>query len=76
MNESLCDDDELRMAHMGQIDFFIKRLFSFNRLPVDVFEKLLALREADGDTFVEDVIDQANKKKEGGMVTSSEEVAN
>jgi hypothetical protein len=43
------------MAHMGQVDFFIKRFFSFNRLPVDVYEKLLALREADGDNFMDNL---------------------
>lgn len=79
MNESLCDDDEQRMAHMGQIDFFIKRFFSFNRLPVDVFEKLLALRQDDGDTFVDEVLDKAAKEKDGASqckpATSEEENA-
>jgi len=48
MNESLCSEDYLRQAHLSQVDFFIKRLFSFSRLPVDVFEKLMTLREEDG----------------------------
>jgi hypothetical protein len=49
MNESLCNEDHLRQAHLSQVDFYIRRLFSFNRLPVDVFEKLMALREEDGE---------------------------
>lgn len=31
------------------MDFYVRKLFSFNRLPVDVFEKLMALREEDGE---------------------------
>lgn len=53
MNESLCNEDYLKQAHLSQVDFCIKRLFSFNRLPVDVFEKLMALRESDPQ-FMED----------------------
>jgi hypothetical protein len=49
MNESLCNEDHLKQAHLSQVDFYIKKLFSFNRLPVDVFEKLMALREEDGE---------------------------
>ena len=50
MNESLCNEDLLRQAHLTQVDFYIKRLFAFNRLPVDVYEKLMILREEDGQT--------------------------
>lgn len=52
MNESLCNEDHLRQAHLSQVDFYIRRLFSFNRLPVDVFEKLMTLREEDGELIV------------------------
>ena len=54
MNESLCNEDHLRQAHLSQVDFYIRRLFSFNRLPVDVFEKLMALREEDGELLAQD----------------------
>lgn len=53
MNESLCNEDKQKQAHLDQVDFYIKRLFSFNRLPVDVFEKLMALREEDGEFLVQ-----------------------
>ena len=66
MNESLCNEDHLRQAHLSQVDFYIRRLFSFNRLPVDVFEKLMALREEDGELNVQDGIkDDMNKFLEG-----------
>lgn len=32
---------------MAQVDFYIKKLFAFKRLSVDVFVKLEALREED-----------------------------
>jgi len=48
------------------VDFYIRRLFSFNRLPVDVFEKLMALREEDGDLPQrEEVKDDMNKFLDG-----------
>jgi len=66
MNESLCNEDHLRQAHLSQVDFYIRRLFSFNRLPVDVFEKLLALREEDGELISKDATkDDMNKFLEG-----------
>lgn len=68
MNESLCNDDHLRQAHLSQVDFYIKRLFSFNRLPVDVFEKLMALREEDGELATsskEESKDDMNKFLDG-----------
>ena len=45
LNESLCNEDHQKQAHLTQVDFYIKRLFSFNRLSVEVYEKLLALRD-------------------------------
>ena len=49
MNETLCNEDNQKQAHLAQCDFYIKRLFAFNRLPVNVFEKLMSLRDEDGD---------------------------
>lgn len=49
MNEALCNEDQQHQAHLGQVDFYVRKLFSFNRLPVDVFEKVMALREEDGE---------------------------
>jgi hypothetical protein len=48
LNESLCNEDNQKQAHLTQVDFYIKRLFSFNRLPLDVYQKLMLLREEDG----------------------------
>ncbi len=44
MNESLCNEIQQQQAHLGQVDFYVRKLFSFNRLPVDVYEKVMALR--------------------------------
>lgn len=63
MNESLCNEVQLKQAHMSQVDFYIKRLFSFNRLPVGVFEKLMALREEDGDIEVSEATTSKSKVK-------------
>jgi hypothetical protein len=47
LNESLCDPDKQKQAHLCQVDFYLRKLFSFNRLGVDVFVKLEALRTED-----------------------------
>ena len=44
LNEVLCDKDKQRMAHTCVIDEEIKKLLSFNRLSVEIFVKLEALR--------------------------------
>ncbi len=45
MNETFCNEDNLKQAHLAQVDFYIKRLFAFNRISVDVYEKLISLRD-------------------------------
>ncbi|CDW71563.1 nucleic acid helicase [Stylonychia lemnae] len=62
MNETLCNEDNLKQAHLAQVDFFIKRLFSFNRISVDVFEKLNGLREEDKRFQPVDSVKDAPKK--------------
>ena len=47
LNESLCDEDKQKLAHLSQVDFYLKKLMSFNRLSVDIFVKLEALRTED-----------------------------
>ena len=47
LNESLCDSDKQRQAHLANIDQKMKQLLAFNRLSIDVFIKLEALREED-----------------------------
>jgi len=47
LNESLCDEDKQKQAHLNQVDFYMKKLFSFKRLSVDVYVKLEALRQED-----------------------------
>ena len=44
LNEFLCDKDKQRMAHLSCVDEEIKKLLSFNRLSVEIFVKLEALR--------------------------------
>lgn len=67
MNKTLCDEDNLRQAHLAQVDFLIKRLFSFNRISVDIFEKLSALREED------ERLGRANKFFEDSKATSEQD---
>ena len=56
----------MRQAHLSQVDFYVRKLFSFNRLPVDVFEKLMALREEDGElNQTEETKDDLNKFLDG-----------
>jgi len=45
LNETLCNEDNVKQAHLAQVDFYVKRLFSFNRIAVDIYEKLSSLRE-------------------------------
>ena len=47
LNESLCDEDKQKLAHLTQVDFYLKKLYGFNRLSVDIFVKLEALRSED-----------------------------
>lgn len=47
LNQTLCDSDKQKQAHLTQIDFYLKKLFSFRRLSVDVFRRLEALRDED-----------------------------
>jgi hypothetical protein len=47
LNETLCDSDKQKQAHMTNIDRKVKQLFSFRRLSVDIYIKLEALREED-----------------------------
>ena len=47
LNETLCDSDKQKQAHMTNVDHKIKQLFSFKRLSVDIYIKLEALREED-----------------------------
>jgi hypothetical protein len=49
LNQSLCDSDKQKQAHMHSIDQELKKLFSFKRLSVDIYIKLEALREEDGE---------------------------
>lgn len=57
MNETLCKEDNIKQAHLAQVDFYIKRLLYFKRLPVDLYEKLIDLREE------EEMIEKERKSK-------------
>ena len=47
LNETLCNEDNIKQAHMAQVDFYMKKLLSFQRLSLDIYTKLRALREED-----------------------------
>ena len=58
LNETLCNEDRLQQANLAQVDFFMKRLLSFHRIPVEVYEKLIDLREE------EEEIERQSKSKQ------------
>ena len=62
LNESLCDEDKQKLAHLTQVDFYLKKLFSFNRLSVDIFVKLEALRTEDECQDRTKILEAINKK--------------
>lgn len=45
LNQTLCDGDKQKQAHLTNVDSLLKKLFAFKRLSVDIFVKLEALRE-------------------------------
>ena len=47
LNESLCDEVKQKQAHLGQVDFYVKKLLGFKRISVDIYVKLQALKEED-----------------------------
>ena len=47
LNETLCNEDNIKQAHMAQVDFLMKRLLSLQRLSLDIFIKLNSLRDED-----------------------------
>lgn len=47
LNETLCNEDNIKQAHLTQVDFFMRRLLSFQRLSLDIYKKLQALRDED-----------------------------
>ena len=47
LNETLCNEDNIKQAHMASVDFYMKKLLSFQRLSLDIYIKLQALREED-----------------------------
>ena len=47
LNETLCNEDNIKQAHMAQVDFLMKRLLSLQRLSLDIYIKLNSLRDED-----------------------------
>ena len=47
LNESLCDEDKQKSAHLGQVDFYVKKLLSFKRISINIYVKLQALKAED-----------------------------
>lgn len=61
LNESLCDEDKQKLAHLCQVDFYLKKLMGFNRLSVDIFVKLEALRNEDDTQDRSKILQTLNK---------------
>ena len=47
LNETLCNEDNIKQAHMTQINFYMKKLLGFQRMTLDLYAKLQALRSED-----------------------------
>ena len=47
LNETLCNEDNIKQAHLSDIDQKMKHLLSFKRLSLDIYTKLIDLREED-----------------------------
>lgn len=47
LNETLCDEDNQKLAHLAQVDFYMKQLLGVDRMSVDVYSKLEELRKTE-----------------------------
>lgn len=61
LNESLCDDVKQKQAHLGQVDFYVKKLISFKRISVDIYVKLQALKAEDSRQDNRKLLETLNK---------------
>lgn len=64
LNETLCNSDKQKQAHMTNIDQKLKQLFSFKRLSVDIFIKLEALREEDETNNAKTILKSLKQQQE------------
>lgn len=64
LNQSLCDSDKQKQAHMHSIDQELKKLFSFKRLSVDIYIKLEALREEDETNDAKSILKTLKAQRE------------
>ena len=62
LNESLCDEVKQKQAHLGQVDFYVKKLLGFKRISVDIFVKLQALKEEDALQDNKKMLETLNKQ--------------
>jgi hypothetical protein len=67
LNETLCNEDNIKQAHLAQVDFYFKKLLNFQRLSLDIYIKLQALRDED------DSQDRVNFIKRQKMENSEED---
>jgi hypothetical protein len=71
LNETLCNEDNIKQAHLAQVDFYFKKLLNFQRLSLDIYIKLQALRDED------DSNDRKNfLTKQKALIASDDEEAN
>lgn len=47
LNETLCDKDNIKQAHMTEVDVLMKQLLQSQRLSLDIYIKLNSLRDED-----------------------------
>lgn len=47
LNETLCNEDNIKQAHLSEIDTQMFNLLEVNRLSLDIYMKLVLLKEED-----------------------------
>lgn len=65
LNESLCDEVKQKQAHLGQVDFYVKKLLGFKRISVEIFVKLEALKKEDLQKDNRKMLETLNKAVDG-----------
>jgi hypothetical protein len=79
LNETLCNEDKIKQAHMSQVDFYMKKLLSNQRLSLDFYKKLNILREEDDSNdrmkFLKKLKDDAGNEEDNFFVDEEVEDA-
>jgi len=68
LNESLCNEDKFKQAHLGQLKHLMSVILDQQRLSLDVFQKLMILRDedtkAERHTFIKKLKDMQGNEED------------